>query len=174
MRHARSLALAAAAAATWAFIPVPLAIAADPIKIAVFEFELIDSTASGGLIAKDAVDIENLKEAGEVARRMLSASGRYSVLDTSSVRGEVKGDIQDCRGCEAGLAGKLGADQSMVGIVTRVGRVEHTVQIVVRDARTGDIVSNSFSGLRMGANYSWPRAVTSLMNNKILAPQQAQ
>jgi hypothetical protein len=35
-------------------------------------------------------------------------------------------------------------------------------------------VSNNFSGLRMGANYAWPRAVTWVMSSKILPPQQAQ
>jgi Protein of unknown function (DUF2380) len=177
MREARSLALAALAVAALSVFSVrEAAVAADPdpIKIAVFDFELTDPSPSGGVIGRDAVDVENLKEASEVARRMLAASGRYSIVDTSRAHGEMSGDIQDCRGCEAALARKLGADQSMAGVVARVGRVEHTVQIVIRDARTGDIVSNNFSGLRMGANYSWPRAVTSLMNNKILLPQQAQ
>jgi len=159
-----------------ALLPVlgPDAAASDPIKIAVFDFELADPSASGGVIGKDAIDVENLKEATELARRMLSASGRYSVVDTSGVRGEVSGDIQDCRGCEAALAAKLGADQSMVGIVTRVGRVEHTVQIVTRDARTGDIVSNHFTGLRMGANYAWPRAVKWLIENRVMPAPQAR
>jgi hypothetical protein len=177
MREARSLSVAAGAVAALSVFPVlEPAVAADPdpIKIAVFDFELTDPSPSGGVIGKDSIDVENLKEASEVARRMLSASGRYSVIDTSSARGEVKGDIQDCRGCEAALARKLGADQSMVGVVARVGRVEHTVQIVIRDTHTGDIVSNNFSGLRMGANYAWPRAVTWVMNNKILPPQRAQ
>jgi hypothetical protein len=176
MRAARSSVLSAGAGAALAVLAIvpPAAAGPDPIRIAVFDFELADASASSGVIGKDAIDLENLKEAAEVARRMLSASGRYRVVDTSGVRGDVKGDIQDCRGCEAELAGKAGADQSMAGVVTRVGRTEHTVQIVIRDSRTGDIVSNSFTGLRMGANYSWPRAVTWLMNTKVLPPQQAQ
>jgi hypothetical protein len=167
--------LAAGAVAALAVLPSPrlAAAGADPIKIAVFDFELADASASGGVIGKDAIDVENLKEATEVARRMLADSGRYSIVDTSGVRSEVNGDIQDCRGCEVGLAAKLGADQSMAGVVTRVGRTEHTVQIVIRDARSGNIISNAFTGLRMGANYAWPRAVTWLMNNRILSPQRA-
>jgi hypothetical protein len=53
-------------------------------------------------------------------------------------------------------------------VFARVSRTEYTLQIIVRDARTGAILSNAFSGLRMGANYAWPRAVTSMLDNNIL------
>ncbi len=106
---------------------------------------------------------------------MLSASGRYSVVETGSVADEVSsaGGIQQCKGCDGPLAKKLGADQSMVGVVTRVNRTEYTLQILVRDAQTGAVVSNDFTGLRMGANYAWPRGVKWLMTNRILSAQRA-
>jgi hypothetical protein len=66
------------------------------------------------------------------------------------------------------LALKLGAEQAMIGVLTRVSRTEYTLQLVVRDARTGAVISDIFSGLRMGANYSWPRGVKWLMANRIL------
>ena len=147
-----------------------------PIRVAVFDFELKDASAAGGIIAADAIDTENLRKSTEQVRAMLSASARFSVVDTSSVAGEVTtaGGIQRCNGCDGPLAKKLGADQSMAGIVTRVNRTEYTLQILVRDAETGAVVSNAFTGLRMGANYAWPRGVKWLMNNKILSAQGAQ
>ena len=143
------------------------------MKIAVFDFELEDKSAGGGIIAPDAIDIENLKISTEEARRMLSASGRYSIVDAS---GEVisAGGILHCNGCEGPLAKKLGADQSMVGVITRITRTEYTLQILVRDTQTGAVVSNDFTGLRMGANYSWPRGVKWLMKNRILSAQRAE
>jgi hypothetical protein len=146
------------------------------VKIAVFDFELNDASAGSGLIAQDAIDTESLKKSTEEARRMLSASGRYSIVGTGGVAGEVAaaGGVRQCKGCEGALAQKLGADQSMVGVFTRVNRTEYTLQIVVRDARTGAIVSNDFTGLRMGANYAWPRGVKWLMTNKILAAQRTE
>jgi hypothetical protein len=152
--------------------------AAEPsvVKIAVFDFELDDKSAGGGIIRPDAIDIENLKLSTEEARRMLSASGRYSIVDAGSAAAEVisAGGIQRCNGCEGPLAKKLGADQSMVGVFTRVNRTEYTLQILVRDTRTGAVVSNVFTGLRMGANYAWPRGVKWLMDNRILSAQGAQ
>ena len=147
--------------------------AADPIRIAVFDFELDDRSAGGGIIAADAVDAENLRKSTEEARRLLSASARYRIVDTGSVAAEVisAGGIRHCNGCDGPLAKKLGADQSMVGIVTRVNRTEFTLQILVRDAETGAVLSNTFTGLRMGANYAWPRGVKWVMD-RILPAQR--
>jgi hypothetical protein len=85
-------------------------------------------------------------------------------------RSEFAGSIPHCNGCD----GPFGADQSMVGVFTRVNRTEYTLQIVVRDTQTGSAVSNHFTGLRMGANYAWPRSVKWLMNNRILSAQRAE
>jgi Protein of unknown function (DUF2380) len=169
----RVLAASAAAALSVFAIQSPEAADPGPVKIAVFDFELNDASAGGGIIGQDAIDTENLGKSSEEARRMLSASGRYSVVDTSSVAGEVisAGGIQHCNGCDGPLAKKLGADQSMVGVLTRVNRTEYTLQILVRDAQTGAVVSNNFTGLRMGANYAWPRGVKWLMENRILSMQ---
>ena len=107
------------AAAVAIFATQPFAAAeVEPTKIAVFEFELKDTSAGGGVIAADAIDTENLKKSTDEARRVLSELGRYSVVDTSSVAGEVTsaGGIQACDGCDGPLAKQLGADQSMVGV----------------------------------------------------------
>jgi hypothetical protein len=139
----------------------------------VFDFELDDRSAAGGMISPDAIDAENLKKATDEVRQRLMASGQYTVVDTGSAAGDLRsaGGIQRCDGCEASLGKTLGADQAMIGIFARVSRTEFTLQIAVRDTKSGAILSNVFSGLRMGANYAWPRAVTSLIDNKILSPQ---
>ena len=164
------------AAALTVFAVQPSKAAEPGVKIAVFDFELNDRSAGGGIIALDAIDSENLKMSTEEARRMLAESGRFSIVDAGSAADEViaVGGIQHCNGCEGPLAKKLGADQSMAGIVTRVNRTEYTLQILIRNAETGAVVSNAFTGLRMGANYAWPRGVKSLMTNSILAAQSAQ
>ena len=164
------------AAVLFALSTQPGSPASNTVSIAVFEFELNDASAGDGIIAQDAIDTENLRESTGEARRLLSASGRYRIVDIGSVASEVisAGGIQHCNACDGPLARRLGADQSMVGVITRVNRTEYTLQILVRDAQTGAVVSNNFTGLRMGANYAWPRGVRWLMNNRILAAQGAQ
>jgi hypothetical protein len=180
-RHGRAgrgsmSAVAASVAAAGAALAMPPARAAEPIRVAVFAFEYQDVSGGSGIISQDAIDTEYLKQATEEARRLLSASGRYSIVDTTAVAGDaaLAQGVQHCNGCEAALAKKLGADQSMAGLFTRMTRMEYTLQVVIRDAQSGELVSNHFTGLRMGANYSWPRAVKWLMDNQILASQRAR
>lgn len=167
----RAFAASLAVALTVLVIQPSAAVEPAPIKIAVFDFELKDTSAGGGIIAQDAIDTENLQKSAEEVRNLLSASGRFSIVDTSPVASEVTsaGGILRCGGCDGPLARKLGADQSLVGVITRVSRAEYTVQMLVRDAETGAVVSDNYSGLRMGANYSWPRGVKSLLRRMLPA-----
>jgi hypothetical protein len=104
---------------------------ADPslVRIAVFDFELDDFSAGGGIAGDAAAGLAQLDRATSEARRVISQSGRYSLVDVSSAEGEgVKSrSLRACNGYEAAIALKLGADQSLVGVVTRIGRTECTV-----------------------------------------------
>jgi hypothetical protein len=63
------------------------------------------------------------------------------------------------------------AEQALIGGVTKISMTEYVVQLQVRDAQTGEVVSKFSTGLRMDANYSWSRGVRSLVKNEMLAPQ---
>jgi hypothetical protein len=82
--------------------------------------------------------------------------------------------VRDCDACAAAIALQLGADQSLVGVVRRVSRTEYTVRYQIRDARTGAIVSQGDSGLRMGADYSWGRGTIRLIKDRLLENQAQQ
>jgi Protein of unknown function (DUF2380) len=140
--------------------------ATRPIKIAVFDFELEDKSAGTGIIALDERDLSFLKQSTEEAKRLLSETGRYDVVDTSTV---AQHNLLSCDRCEGPLAQKLGAEQAMIGLVTRITRTEYTIQLRVIDAATKETASLDFTGLRIGANYSWPRGVRWLMKNRTLA-----
>jgi uncharacterized protein DUF2380 len=146
--------------------PAERARADDPIKIAVFDFELLDTSAAAGIIPPDKSDLTFLAESTEEAKSLLSDTGRYEVIDTSAAS---QRNLANCGRCEGPLAQKLGAEQAMIGVVGRVNRTEYTVQIRIIDAATKEIVSSGSTGLRMGANYSWPRGVKWLMEKQILA-----
>jgi hypothetical protein len=143
-----------------------------PIALAVFEFELDDNTAApaAGLTAADA---SYLAEVTGSVRDALGQSGRYRIVDVGSASGEtVKARaLRDCDGCEVAIAQKLGADQSLIGVVRRVSRTEYTVGFQVRDARTGAVLARSDSGLRMGADYSWKRGAVRLVSERLVEGQ---
>jgi hypothetical protein len=144
---------------------------AGPRTIAVFDFELSDRSASGGIFPADALDRQYLAAATSETRTLLGASGKYQLVDTSGTSADLAelGGLLGCNGCEAALAEGLGAELALVGVIGRVGRTEYTLQILIRDATTGEVVANHFSGLRMGANYAWSRGARSLVRNEVLA-----
>jgi hypothetical protein len=144
--------------------------APSPTKMAVFPFELEDFSAGAAYVPPDDIDREQLRLSTEEARRLIAASGRYQLVDVSAVNNEAAkaGKLRDCGGCEAGIAAGLNADQSMVGIVTRITRMEYAVTYRIRDARSGTIVAVEQTDLRMGANVAWSRGARWLIQNRLL------
>ncbi|MDE5455367.1 DUF2380 domain-containing protein [Bradyrhizobium sp. CSA112] len=141
-----------------------------PVKIAVFPFELEDFSAAAAHAPPDDIDREQLRLSTEEARRLIAASGRYQLVDVSAVNDQAAkaGKLRDCDGCEARIAAGLDADQSMVGIVTRITRTEYAVTYKIRDARSGAIVAVEQTDLRMGANVAWSRGARWLIENRLL------
>jgi hypothetical protein len=142
----------------------------SPVKIAVFPFELEDFSAGAAYVPPDDIDREQLRLSTEEARRQIAASGRYQLVDVSAVNDQAAkaGKLRDCDGCEARIAAGLGADQSMIGIVTRITRMEYAVAYRIRDARSGAIVAVKQTDLRMGANVAWSRGARWLIENRLL------
>jgi Protein of unknown function (DUF2380) len=141
-----------------------------PVKLAVFEFELEDFSAGAALLPANPADSEQLKHATNEARQLIAQSGRYTLVDVSGADAEaVKAhSLRNCDGCDAGIALKFGAQQSLVGIVTRISRTEYTIRFVIRDTQTGATVFNQQTGLRMGAIESWYRGAVWLIKNGLL------
>jgi hypothetical protein len=150
--------------------------AVAPVKLAVFDFELEDFSGGAGIIPESDQDREQLRLATETARRLLVESGRYSLVDVSGAdAADVRAHtLRQCDGCDAAIARKLDADQSFVGIVTRISRTDYAVTFKIRDTRTGAPIAVEQTDLRMGANYSWNRGAAWLIKNRLLEKQAQQ
>jgi hypothetical protein len=146
------------------------AISAAPVKIAVFPFELMDLSAAAPYVAPDDIDREQLRLSTEEARRLIAESGRYQLVDLGAVNEQIAkaGQLRECEGCEARIAAGLAADQSMIGIVTRITRMEYAVTYKIRDIRSGALVDVQQTDLRMGANVAWSRGTRWLIERRLL------
>jgi len=168
----RSLLAAFAGVLLCSGVPLPVPAGADPtpIKIAVFDFELDDFSGGGGIAGDHAADLVQLDRATGEARELMAKSGRYALVGVANLESDAVKErtLRQCNGCEAAIASKLGADQSLVGVVTRISRTEYVVRLQIRDARTGTLVVARQSDLRIGADYSWNRGTAALIRNSLL------
>ena len=141
-----------------------------PIKLAVFPFELEDFSAAAAYIPPDDIDREQLRLSTEEARRLISESGRYQLVDVGAVNDEAAkaGKLHDCQGCEAKIAAGVHADQSMIGIVTRISRTDYAVTYKIRDVRSGELIDVEQTDLRAGANSAWSRGARWLVQRRLL------
>jgi hypothetical protein len=144
--------------------------ARPPIKLAVFPFELEDFSAAAAYIPPDNIDREQLRLSTEEARRLIAQSGRYQLVDVSVASDEAAktGRLRYCNGCEARIAAGLNADQSMLGIVTRISRTDYAVTYKIRNAQSGEVVDVEQTDLRAGANSAWSRGARWLIQRRLL------
>ncbi len=140
--------------------------APPPVKIAVFDFELEDATPAAALLNKTTSGAATLQKVSSAARLELAQSGRYSVIDAGT-------PLAQCDGCEAALALKLGADQSLTGVVRRVTQTDYYVVIRIRDARSGKILDQQEANFA-GSEEGWPSGVRMLIKHQVLATPDPQ
>lgn len=150
------------------------ALAADaekssPIKIAVFDFELEDASPAASLLGETTNNAAIMKKVSREARWMLAESGRYSLIDVDKVDAKpvLEKSLRNCDGCDAGIALRLGAEQSLIGIVRRVTQTDYYVMIQITDARTGKILNQQEASFAGGAD-GWPSGVRMLIKHQVL------
>ncbi len=142
-----------------------------PPKLAVFDFELLDTSLQGETNGRGKDEQERLMRASNQLRKELAASGKFQLLDISPVNAAAHAsNLQACGGCDVQLAQKLGADLYITGLVQKVSELILVMNIYLRDARTGRIVTAMNADLRGNNDESWSRATSYLVRNRLLAP----
>lgn len=152
-------------------VPFAAEAASAPIKLALFDFELEDFSAGASPADATSSDAAHLSNVTARVRQLFARSELYELIGVENVNAPAATShtLRDCNGCDAEIALKLGAEQSLVGVVSRISRTEYVVKFQVRDTRTGAVVAAADSGLRMGADYSWSRGATRLIEDQLLA-----
>lgn len=139
------------------------------IKIAVFGFELDDVTPAAAYVGKVDSTQKSLQMATKAARAELARSGRYSIVSVNDVDAKAVKDhtLRNCQGCEATIARKLGAQQSMLGIVRRATQTDYYILLVIRDAKTGKILNTQAANFA-GGDEGWASGAEVLIRYQVL------
>ena len=144
--------------------------AASPVPIAVFDFELLDSSLEGEVNGPRSDEQQRLRLISDQLRRQLDESGHYEVVavDAAAGRIEAAGFLHGCNGCEAEIARDLGAEQAMTGTIQKVSNLILNINLYVRDATSGKRLRAVSVDIRGNTDESWSRGLSYLVRNRLL------
>jgi hypothetical protein len=144
---------------------------ADPPKVAVFDFELVDTSLQGEVNGPRTDEQGRLMRVGDQLRKELTESGKFHLLDISPVNAAAHGsNLQACGGCDVQYAQRLGADLVITGVVQKVSNLILNINIYLRDVHSGRLVTVASADMRGNTDESWSRAMSYLVRNRLLAP----
>jgi hypothetical protein len=140
-------------------------------KLAVFDFEMIDTSLQGEVYGPRNDEQDRLKRVGDQLRKQLGESGKFQILDIAPVNAAAhQSNLQACGGCDVKLAQELGADLEITGTVQKVSNVILNINIYLHDVHNGRMVTVMSADMRGNTDESWTRATSYLIRNRLLAP----
>ena len=149
--------------------------AASPPRIAVFNFELLDTSLDGQMLGAKADEGARVNSLAPHLRAALAASGRYVIAPTDTVDARAQAqNLQACGGCDEQLAKELGADLSLTGQVQKVSNLILNMNIYIRDVATGKTIFAASADMRGNTEESWTRTLDWLIRNRLLVAEPAQ
>jgi hypothetical protein len=93
------------------------------------------------------------------------------VLDIAPVRDAARhANLQACGDCDLKLAGELGAELEITGMVQKVSNLIINLNIYLRDVKTGAMIAAASADMRGNTDESWSRTMSYLIRNRLLAP----
>ena len=145
--------------------------AADPPRLAVFDFEMIDSSLDGEIYGTRPDERERLVRVGDHMRKELGQSGKFQIIDVAPVNAAAhQSNLQACGGCDVKLAQQLGADLYITGVVQKVSNLILNISVYLRDVHTGRLAAGASVDMRGNTDESWSRATRYLIRERLLAP----
>lgn len=144
---------------------------AAPPRLAVFDFEMIDTSLPGQFYGSSTDERERLSRVGEQLRKELGESGKFQILDIAPVNAAAhQNNLQACGGCDVKLARQLNADLEMTGVVQKVSNLILNINVYLRDVHTGRLAAVASVDMRGNTDESWLRATRYLIRERLLAP----
>jgi hypothetical protein len=153
-------------------LPVQRAMADEtadqPVAVAVFDFELIDTSLDGSVLGPQQAETDRLIRLGEQLRAAYERAPGYELLSIAPVAGKARAqNLQACGRCDRSLAQELGAELAVTGTVQKVSNLILNINIYVRSVETGKHVAAMSADIRGNTDESWTRGLDWLLRNRL-------
>jgi Protein of unknown function (DUF2380) len=137
-------------------------------KIAVFGFELVDTSLDGEMRGKNPEEQRRLAALKPRVEAFLAKSGEFQPIDIGPVRKAAEAqNLQACGGCDRRFAHDLGAELSLTGTVQKVSNLILNINLVVREVASGRVVAAGSADIRSNSDASWFRGLDWLLSHRI-------
>jgi hypothetical protein len=147
-------------------LPVRASAAAER-PVAVFDFELIDTSLDGEMNGPRTDEQQRLTMISRDLRTQLAGSA-VNVIDIAAVDARAHAaNLQACGGCDATLAAQIGAALAITGTVQKVSNLILNMSIYVRDVASGRVVAAMNADMRGNTDESWSRTLAWLVRNRL-------
>ena len=141
--------------------------------VAVFDFEFVDTSLEGATNGPRVDERERLAKVGEQLRQRLAQSGYIDVVDIAPVAAQTHANnLRACGSCDVTLARRVGATVVITGWVQKVSNLILNMNVIVRDADSGQVIASKSVDTRGNTDESWSRALDWLVRNYLLASEQ--
>lgn len=139
-------------------------------SVAVFDFELVDTSLEGATNGPRIDEQDRVFWLGENLRKRLSDTGQFEIITVPADVRSRASKLQNCNGCEIKLARELGAKLAITGWVQKVSNLILNLNVAVLDADSGLVVASASVDMRGNTQESWARALDYIVRNRLLAP----
>jgi hypothetical protein len=153
------------------FSIVAAAALAAPPRVVIFDFELVDTSLTGEMKGTSKDELARLAKMAPDLRERLAASGRYEIIPLGAEEANAKAaNLQACGGCDVAMAKRLGADVAVTGTVRKASERLFTINVYLRDTKTGNLTQAASADIRENTDEAWTRGLSYLVRNRLLAP----
>ena len=144
---------------------------AEPLKVAVFDLELINSSTPS--VRPTEAEQARLAMLSERLRAALDAGATIEVVDIGAMReAAAQSNLQACAACDRRFAEAVGADVSATGVIHKMSELILSLSVFMRDVPSGRIIGAFTADFRGNTDESWMRALDWLLKHRIL-PEEA-
>ncbi|TYC50324.1 DUF2380 domain-containing protein [Rhodobacterales bacterium] len=130
----------------------------------------VDYSTEGAYDGARADQTERLALLEKLVKERFEAEGLVlvDVAPVAEKLSEITNPSQ-CYGCDVRLAKELGADYALVGAVNKVSNLILSIQLILRDSETGEIVRARSVGIRSNTDVSWSKGMNYILKYAFFA-----
>lgn len=137
-------------------------------EVAFLGLTFIDTSTEGAYNGVRDDEVKRLALVEEAVREQFRAEG-FTLADLSPIAEELAGTVNpaNCYGCELRMAAKLDAAYVLTGVVQKVSNLIISMNLVMRDVASGEVVRGRSVDVRSNTDKSWLRGMNYILKTSI-------